>query len=218
VERRRFSAFAMQENKSVTKKPEAGAGNEDPGKNGVQADSDETGGQDSDSSAEVLSEEENELIDLQLALGAAEKEQVEYRESMLRMQAEMENLRKRLIKDLDRSRRRALESIMNDLLPVRDSLERGLETDDSTTTVESMKEGKALIIKMLDKVMQDHGLKVIDPLGEPFNPELHQAMTLQESAKQDPDTVLEVMQKGFLLNDRLIRPAMVVVCKEPAAD
>ena len=185
----------------MTKKPETRAGNEDPNnnemqENGVQAESVESGSQDSDSSAEVVSEEENELIDLQLALGAAEKELVEYRESMLRMQAEMENLRKRLIKDLDRSRRRALESIMNDLLPVHDSLERGLETDDSTTTVESMKEGKALIIKMLGKVMQDHGLKVIDPLGEPFNPELHQAMTVQESAQQDPDTVLEVMQKG----------------------
>ena len=71
---------------------------------------------------------------------------------------------------------------------------------------------------MLGKVMQDHGLKVIDPLGESFNPELHQAMTVQASADCEPDTVLEVLQKGFQLHERLIRPAMVVVSKAPNND
>ncbi|MFT5371368.1 MAG: molecular chaperone GrpE [Lysobacterales bacterium] len=156
---------------------------------------------------------DNEFVELQLALGESERVEADYKEAMLRMQAEMENLRKRLIKDLERSRMRALESIMNDLLPVRDSLERGLETDDSTATVESMKEGKALIIKMLAKVMDDHGLKVIDPAEEVFNPELHQAMSMQESRDHEPNTVLVVLQKGFQLNDRLLRPAMVVVSK-----
>ncbi len=171
-----------------------------------------------DSAENMESGADSELMDLQVALGAAEQELAGYKESMLRMQAEMENLRKRLIKDLERSRRRALESIMNDLLPVQDSLERGLETDDATTTVEAMKEGKALIIKMLSKVMEDHGLIAIDPAGEPFNPQLHQAMSMQASAEQEPNTVLEVLQKGFQLHDRLLRPAMVVVCKEPDAD
>ncbi len=158
---------------------------------------------------------DSEMMDLQFALGAAEQELAEHREAMLRMQAEMENLRKRLIRDLERSRARSLESIMNDLLPVHDSLERGMETDEKTTTVESMKEGKALIIKMLDKVMQDHGMTVIDPAGQAFNPELHQAMTVQPSADCNPNTVLEVLQKGFQLHERLIRPAMVVVSKAP---
>lgn len=160
-------------------------------------------------------EVDSELMDLQYALAAAEKELAEHREAMLRMQAEMENLRKRLIRDLERSRLRALEGFMNDLLPVRDSLERGLETDDETTTVEAMKEGKALIIRMLNKVLEDHGLVVIDPAGEPFNPELHEAMTVVPSADHEPNTVIEVLEKGFQLHQRLIRPARVVVSQEP---
>jgi molecular chaperone GrpE len=159
------------------------------------------------------SAEETELDGLEKALSKAEHELADHREAMLRMQAEMENLRKRLIKDLERSRMRSLEGFMKDLLPVRDSLERGLETDEATTTVESMKEGKALIIKMLAKVMEDHGLKVIDPAGQPFDPELHQAMAMQESTEYEANTVIEVLQKGFQLNDRLVRPAMVLVAK-----
>ena len=180
-----------------------------------EADTAQTAEPENNISEDIESGVDSELMDLQFALGAAEQELAEHREAMLRMQAEMENLRKRLIKDLERSRLRALETFMNDLLPVHDSLERGLETDAETATVESMKEGKALIIRMLGKVMQDHGLSMIDPQGEAFNPELHQAMTVLPSAECEPDTVLEVMQKGFQLNGRLIRPAMVVVSKEP---
>lgn len=167
-----------------------------------------------DSAAEVGSE----LEQLEQALGNTEQELAETKESMLRMHAEMENLRKRLIKDLERSRRRALEDIMLDLLPVKDSLERGMESDEATTSVESMKEGKALIIKMLGKVMADHGLEEIDPAGEAFNPELHQAMAMRESDDHEAGTVMDVMQKGFRLHDRLIRPAMVVVAKAPGDD
>ncbi|NND44260.1 MAG: nucleotide exchange factor GrpE [Xanthomonadales bacterium] len=161
---------------------------------------------------------DDEMQSLQSALGQAEQEVAETKEAMLRMHAEMENLRKRLIKDLERSRRRALEDIMNDLLPVKDSLERGVDTDEATTTVEAMKEGKALIIRMLGKVMSDHGLQELDPAGEPFDPELHQAMAMHETEEYEPGTVIEVMQKGFRLHDRLIRPAMVVVAKAPGDD
>ncbi|NNE05424.1 MAG: nucleotide exchange factor GrpE [Xanthomonadales bacterium] len=161
---------------------------------------------------------DSEFLDLQFALGEAERKMADYKEAMLRMQAEMENLRKRLIKDLERSRKRALESVMLDLLPVKDSLERGTETDQETATVESLIEGKSLIIRMLEKVMQDHGLEEIDPAGSGFDPELHQAMTMIDSAEHEPNTVIEVMQKGYRLNDRLIRPAMVVVSKVPDND
>jgi molecular chaperone GrpE len=158
-------------------------------------------------------EADDELSALQSALTDAEQDLVTHKDAMLRMQAEMENLRKRLIKDLERSRQRALEGFMNDLLPVRDSLERGMEVDSDNTTVEAMIEGKGLIIKMLSKVMEDHGLKIIDPVGEVFNPELHQAMSMMESADAEPNTVIEVLQKGFQLHDRLVRPAMVIVSK-----
>ena len=134
---------------------------------------------------------------------------------MLRMQAETENMRKRLARDLDRSRRRSLENIMTDLLPVYDSLERGLEVAGENATVESLLEGKALIFKMLCTAMKKHGLHFIDPKGEPFNPEFHEAMTMLPSAEHEANTVMEVMQKGFRLNERLIRPAMVVVSRKP---
>jgi len=158
---------------------------------------------------------DEDLQDVEQALVAAEAEIGLHREAMLRMQAEMDNLRKRLIRDLEKSRRFALEDIMKDLLQVRDSLERGLDMAGPTSTVESLIEGKALTLKMLNKVMSDHGLEVIDPAGQPFDPEFHQAMTLQPAADQDENTVLEVLQKGYKLHDRLIRPAMVVVSRKP---
>jgi len=158
---------------------------------------------------------DDELRDMGQALSAAEQELAMHREAMLRMQAEMENLRKRLLRDLEKSRRFVLEGFMKDLLQVRDSLERGLEMDESTMTVESLKEGKELIFKMLNKVMSDHGLEVIDPLGETFNPEFHEAVTVLPSAEQEDNTVLEVLQKGFKLHERLLRPAMVVVSRKP---
>jgi molecular chaperone GrpE len=164
------------------------------------------------------SEVDSELLDLQFALGEAERELAEHREAMLRMQAEMENLRKRLIRDLERSRKFALERVMSDLLPVIDSLERGLQADLDSSSVESLLEGKSLIHKMLGKALEDHGLEVIDPLGETFDPELHEAMTMQPSEEYPEHAVMEVLQKGFRLHDRLLRPAMVVVSRGSASD
>ena len=154
---------------------------------------------------------DDELQDMGQALSAAEAELSLHRDAMLRMQAEMENLRKRLIRDLEKSRKFALEGVMKDLLQVRDSLERGIETVDSNTPVETLKAGKELTLKMLNKVMSDHGLELIDPKGEVFNPELHQAVSLVPSEEHDENTIIDVLQKGFRLHDRLIRPAMVVV-------
>ena len=166
-----------------------------------------------DSVAETMVNDE--LQDMTQALAAAEQELSLHREAMLRMQAEMENLRKRLIRDQEKSRRFALEGVMKDLLQVRDSLERGLEMVDGAATVESLKEGKELTLKMLNKVMKDHGLEVLDPIGEAFNPEFHEAMTVRPSEEHEENTVLEVLQKGFKLHERLIRPAMVVVSRKP---
>lgn len=165
--------------------------------------------------AEVAGQEDDDVKQLQEALAQSREELDRHREAMLRMQAEMENQRKRMVRDMEKSRRFALERMMKDLLQVRDSLERGLEVEDGTATVEKLKEGKALTLKMLAKVMEDHGLEVVDPRGEPFNPEFHQAMTMAPSDEVEENTVMEVMQKGFKLNDRLIRPAMVVVSKKP---
>jgi len=101
------------------------------------------------------------------------------------------------------------------LLQVRDSLERALEITPENATVESLREGEELTLKLLNKVLGDHGLELIDPKGEAFNPEWHEAVAMLPSADVAENTVLNVMQKGFRLNDRLIRPAMVVVAKSP---
>ena len=178
---------------------------------------------------EVLTESEESLEDdgneagpvdpieaLENELAAAIQEAGEARQDMLRMQADMENLRKRLVREHEKARRRTLERFMNDLLPVRDSLERGLEAAAGpAATVDALKEGKQLTMKMLTKAMGDHGLQTIDPAGEPFDPEKHEAMTMLPSAEHDENTVIEVLEKGYQLHERLIRPAKVVVSRKP---
>jgi molecular chaperone GrpE len=161
-------------------------------------------------------ESDDPIERLETELQAARLEATEAREDMLRMQADMENLRKRLVREHEKSRLRTLERFMNDLLPVRDSLERGLEAaSDPAATVEALTEGKQLIMKMLSKAMGDHGLKTIDPLGKPFDPEKHEAMTMLTSDAIEENTVIDVIEKGYLLHDRLIRPAKVVVSRKP---
>jgi molecular chaperone GrpE len=163
---------------------------------------------------EPVSDDPIEVLETELQ--AARLEAVEARQDMLRMQADMDNLRKRLVREHEKARRRTLERFMNDLLPVRDSLERGLEAASGpTASVESLKEGKQLIMKMLSKAMGDHGLQIIDPIGEVFNPEQHEAMTLLPSDQHDENTVIDVIEKGYQLHDRLIRPAKVVVSRKP---
>ncbi|MDH3902197.1 MAG: nucleotide exchange factor GrpE [Xanthomonadales bacterium] len=153
---------------------------------------------------------------LESELQAAQIEATEARQDMLRMQADMDNLRKRLIREHEKTRLRTLERFMGDLLPVRDSLERGLEAaSDPAATVEALTEGKQLIMKMLNKAMGDHGLKTIDPAGETFDPEKHEALTMMTSDQHDENTVIDVIEKGYQLHDRLIRPAKVVVSRKP---
>ncbi|MGB7451958.1 MAG: nucleotide exchange factor GrpE [Lysobacterales bacterium] len=165
-------------------------------------------------------ESESEPLDpverLKSELQAARLEAVEARQDMLRMQADMDNLRKRLVREHEKTRLRTLERFMTDLLPVRDSLERGLEAaNDPAASVEALTEGKQLIMKMLTKAMGDHGLQTIDPLGDQFDPEKHEAMTMLTSDQHDENTVIDVIEKGYQLHDRLIRPAKVVVSRKP---
>ncbi len=166
---------------------------------------------------EEFEPESDDPIDrLESELQAARLEAAEARQDMLRMQADMENLRKRLIREHEKTRLRTLERFMGDLLPVRDSLERGLEAaSDPAASVEALTEGKQLIMKMLTKAMSDHGLKTIDPVGEAFDPEKHEAMTMFPSDQHDENTVIDVIEKGYQLHDRLIRPAKVVVSRKP---
>lgn len=130
----------------------------------------------------------------------------------LRTAAELENVRKRAARDVENARRFALERFAGELLSVRDSLEMGLSAG-ADANAETLMEGSAATLKLLNSTMQQFGVAELDPAGEPFNPELHEAMTMQPSADVEPGSVLAVFQKGYTLNGRLLRPARVVVAQ-----
>ena len=137
----------------------------------------------------------------------------------LRTQAEMDNLRKRAERDVQNAHKFGIEKLVGELLPVMDSLEMGMAAaDDSGEGTAKLLEGMALTVKMFADALQKVGVTQIDPMGEVFNPEFHQAMSMVENPDAEPNTVIGVMQKGYLLNDRLVRPAMVTVAKAPAAE
>jgi len=144
-------------------------------------------------------------------LDAVRGELTQLREGSLRERAELDNQRKRLARDLDMTRKFANERLLGDLLPVIDSLEAGLEV--SGDKASALREGMELTLRQLLKVASDHGLVAIDPLAQPFNPEHHQAMSMVDDPAHAPNHVVQVYQKGWLLNDRLLRPALVVVSR-----
>ena len=150
---------------------------------------------------------------LQALLEDARSKADSHWDQCLRLQADIENLRKRNERDLVNAHKFALEKFAVDLLPVKDSLEMGLAAAGESADVAKLKEGGELTLKMLTTAMEKYNIKEINPINDEFNPEYHEAMSLQERADVKPNTVVTVVQKGYLLNDRLIRPAMVIVSK-----
>ena len=148
--------------------------------------------------------------ELDLAMRVAELEQalLQVREEQLRERAEMDNLRKRVIREAEQSRRFANEKLLADLLPVFDSLEAGLAADGSN---DKLREGVELTLRQLSRVAESNGLVVVDPAGQAFDPERHQAMSMVPAAGVAAGSVVQVYQKGYVLNERLLRPALVVV-------
>ncbi len=133
------------------------------------------------------------------------------REEQLRERAELDNQRKRLVRDVDQARKFANERVLGDLLPVIDSLQAGLAAGDADPA--KLREGLELTLRQLLKAAGDHGLEIVDPQGQAFDPERHQAMSLVDAAGAASGSVVQVYQKGALLHGRLVRPAMVVVAK-----
>ena len=149
---------------------------------------------------------------LQEQLDAAQAELAKLREDVLRERADLENQRRRVVRDVENARRFANERVLGDLLPVVDSLEAGLGT--AADSAATLREGMELTLRQLLKVAGDHGLAAIDPVGQPFNPDQHQAMAMVPPGDGQPDNhVVQVYQKGWLLNERLLRPALVVVAQ-----
>ncbi len=132
----------------------------------------------------------------------------------LRAAAETENVRKRASRDVEHARKYALEGFGTEMLAVKDSLELGLEAVESADD-DGIAEGSKATLKLLSAALERFGIEEIDPMGEPFDPERHEAINMQPSADAEPGSVLSVVQKGYSLNGRLLRPAMVVVAAEP---
>jgi len=132
----------------------------------------------------------------------------------LRVAADLENLRKRATRDEENARRRGLEQLAQALLPVRDSLEAEVATSEQAD-MEALLDGKRATLRLLDSALTAVGISELDPIGEPFDPEEHEAMTLQPSDEVEVNTILEVIQKGYQLHGRLLRPARVIVAGEP---
>lgn len=136
----------------------------------------------------------------------------ELESEQLRERAEGENQRKRWLREFEQARKFGVERLLNDLLPVIDSLEQGIKAADvSGAAIDSLKQGSEMTLRMLQKAADSHGLTVVDPLGQPFNPDQHQAIGMQPSSEVAADHVLAVLQKGYRLHDRLVRPALVMV-------
>jgi molecular chaperone GrpE len=143
----------------------------------------------------------------------------ELRDNFLRAKAETENVRKRSADEVAKARKFAIEQFATELLAVRDSLELASQADlsqENEQATRQMHEGVVLTLKQLDSAFEKSGISLVDPAGEKFDPEKHQAMSMIETDSVEPNHVVDVLQKGYLLNDRLLRPAMVVVARAPS--
>tara|TARA_R110002073_G_scaffold12375_1_gene54898 strand:- start:344 stop:955 length:612 start_codon:yes stop_codon:yes gene_type:complete len=152
---------------------------------------------------------------LEQALEAALDEAQRAKDDLLRVQAEMQNLRRRTEQDIEKAHKYGQEKFSIELLAVMDNLERSLEASSNSEdeTIKAIYEGVKLTLKSLADSFTKFNIEQIDPLGEPFDPQLHQAMSIQENAEAEPNTVIAVMQKGYTLHGRVMRPAMVMVSK-----
>ena len=158
-----------------------------------------------------------ESVDLQSELVKANARADENWEKVLLAKADVENMRRRTQKDIEKAHRFSIEKFAKDMLPVVDSLEMGLASATTTTgDVTAIKEGMELTYKQLISSLEKSGVKQVNPEGESFSPELHQAISMVPSPDHEPNTVIQVFQKGYTLNERLLRPAMVIVSQSKA--
>ena len=166
-----------------------------------------------DESGEKIEKKDESIDDLRVKLTILQDESKSNLDKAVRAQAEMENLRKRTVRDIENAHKYALEKFVQELLPVIDSLELGLSASAEVENVDDLRKGMDLTLEMIKKVMEKFGIAIVEAQGQKFNPELHEAVSTQEAGEYKPGEVVAVMQKGYTLNDRLIRPAMVVVAK-----
>ena len=166
-----------------------------------------------DPGLETAAPESSGLEQLQQELEAARDEARLNLDKAMRAHAEMENLRKRTARDIENAHKYALDKFVAELLPVLDSMELGLAAADTVDNVDSLREGIDLTLKKFRDVLEKFGVAIIDPQGDKFDPERHEAVSMQALDGAAAGTVVGVMQKGYELNGRLVRPAMVIVAR-----
>lgn len=172
---------------------------------GAEADIDEASADDAESPAEELSPEE--------MVAKLEADLADAQDSALRAQADAANVQRRAEQEIDKARKFALDRFVGELLPVVDNMERALSAATDSGAEASIIEGLELTLKSFMDALKKSGVEIVDPQGEPFDPQLAQAMSMVENPDVEPNTVIAVMQKGYTLNGRLVRPAMVMVSK-----
>ncbi|MDF0532882.1 nucleotide exchange factor GrpE [Shewanella yunxiaonensis] len=164
------------------------------------------------SAIDELTQANFRIEELEKALAEVQAKVLEQQDSVVRAAAEVDNIRRRAALDVEKAHKFALEKFVNELLPVIDNMERALVgADKADETMKAMFEGVELTQKTLLAAVEKFGVKQVDPLGQPFNPEQHQAIGMQPSSEYPANSVMLVMQKGYMLNERLLRPAMVMV-------
>jgi molecular chaperone GrpE len=161
-----------------------------------------------------------QLEELRKALGEAEQRAEGLRDQYLRSVAELDNIRKRAQRDVESATRHGLEKFAAELLPVKDSLELAVASAaqaavDPAAAARSMASGQQATLQLLAKAFEKLGIREIDPHGEPFDPARHEAVLMQDSATAEPNSVLQVVQRGYEINGRLLRPARVIVARAP---
>jgi molecular chaperone GrpE len=156
----------------------------------------------------------SELDDLRQQLAESQALAAQHRDQLLRAAAELDNIRKRAARDVDQAHRYALEKFAQELLPVRDSLELAAASAPSAD-VASLIAGQDATIKLLARAFEKFSIKGIEPVGQPFDPQRHEAMAMQDAPAAEPDSVLHVVQRGYELHGRLLRPARVIVARAP---
>ena len=180
------------------------------------AEAQQTAAEAAEDAGEAAAEAAEDILEAEHTLESLQEELAAAKDAALRSQAEAQNARRRSEQEVEKARKFALERFSGDLLPVVDNLERALEAaGGDSDEVKAIAEGVDLTLKGLIDALGKHHVEQVDPAGEPFDPQVHQAMTMLENPDCEPNTVLHVMQKGYTLNGRLIRPAMVTVSKAP---
>ena len=160
-------------------------------------------------------EVEEEVVELS-ELEILQKKHDEHYDGLLRAKAEVENIKKRSSKEVENAYKYSIESILQEIIPIYDSLSLSCKLSSDKTTKEQLEEGNKLLLSMFKQILEKNNIKEIDPEGEVFDPDHHQAISTIEDKKKKNDDIAEVVQKGYVLNGRVIKPALVIVIKNPS--